>query len=88
VSKKQKLLDRLKRVPPPKDFSWDDLVVLLEQHGFKTCPPAGGGSHYTFHHETGFCFGASKTHPSGILKVYQVKNAIEALTRVGAIGER
>lgn len=46
-----------------------------------------GGSHYTFEHPSGFSFGISKTHPSGILKRYQVLSAIEALRTVGAIGD-
>jgi len=39
------------------------------------------------HRETGFRFSMSKTHPSGELKRYQVKNAIAALTKVRAISE-
>jgi hypothetical protein len=85
VSKQQKLLVRLTRVPPPTDFAWEDLVTLMSQCQFQAFAPAGGGSHYTFQHETGFTFSMSKTHPSGVLKAYQVKNAKEALTRVGAI---
>lgn len=46
-----------------------------------------GGSHYTFEHSSGFTFVASKTHPSGILKPYQIRVAKEALRTVGAIGE-
>jgi hypothetical protein len=87
VSKKQKLLQKLLKVPSPRDFSWDELIVLMEHHGFKACPPSGGGSHYTFQHVSGFCFGVSKTHPSGLLKTYQVKDAIDALERVGVTGK-
>jgi predicted RNA binding protein YcfA (HicA-like mRNA interferase family) len=87
MSKKQKLLQKLQKLPRPKDFTWDELTVLLEQNGFETYPPPGGGSHYTFQHESGFTFGVSKTHPSGILKAYQIKNAIDALESVGVIGK-
>lgn len=38
-----------------------------------------GGSHYTFEHKSGFRFGMSKTHPSGLLKKYQIDGAKEAL---------
>lgn len=86
MSKKKKLLDKLLKTPRPKDFPWDDLVTLMEQAGFEiTCD---GGSHHMFEHrEVGFRISISKTHPSGLLKPYQVKAAVEALTKVGAITE-
>lgn len=87
MSKKHKLLEKLLRRPAPKDFTWDDLVTLMRHHGFEVYPPAGGGSHYTFQHESGYCFMASKTHPSGLLKAYQVKDAKEALAKISSIGE-
>jgi hypothetical protein len=87
VSKKQKLLEKLLRTPAPKDFTWEELVALMRHHEFEALAPAGGGSHYTFQHSSGFCFMASKTHPSGILKAYQVKDVKEALAKVGVIGD-
>ena len=89
MSKKDKLLGRLTARPAPKDVSWDDFVTLMTQCGFES--RCGGGSHCTFEHTSEFRFSASKTHPSGILKVYQVKAAVEALKKVGVIddgGER
>jgi hypothetical protein len=81
VSKKEKLLASLRADPPPKDFRWADLVTLLRHHEFTaTC---NGGSHYTFDHPSGFSFGASKTHPGGLLKAYQVKAAKDALNAIG-----
>jgi predicted RNA binding protein YcfA (HicA-like mRNA interferase family) len=77
VSKREKLLQKLNRVPAPKDFSWDDIVVLLRYAGFKDS--CDGGSHYMFEHNSGFRFGMSKTHPSGLLKRYQINAAIAAL---------
>ncbi len=84
MSKKQKLLAKLFRLPAPADFTWDELVTLMSHHDFEAHPPSGGGSHYTFQHRDGFTFTMSRTHPSGILKSYQVKNAKEALRAVGA----
>ena len=47
-----------------------------------------GGSHYTFDHaKSGFSFHMSKTHPSGMLKHYQVDDAKDALRTIGALGE-
>ena len=85
MSKKVKRLERLCAVPPPKDFSWEELITVMRAADFsESCD---GGSHYTFQHVSGFCFSVSKTHPSGILKRYQVSDAKEALRTVGAIKE-
>jgi predicted RNA binding protein YcfA (HicA-like mRNA interferase family) len=80
MSKKDKLLLKLKKIPPPKDFSWDELITLMRQADFfESC---NGGSHYMFEHKNGFRFRMSKTHPSGILKKYQIDAANEALVSV------
>lgn len=85
MSKRDKRIRRLFAIPPPKDFSWEELVAVMNAAGFREC--CDSGSHYTFEHSSGFTFGMSKTHPSGILKRYQVDNAKEALHVVGAIGK-
>jgi predicted RNA binding protein YcfA (HicA-like mRNA interferase family) len=83
MSKKEKLLAKLCASPLPKDFPWHDIVTLLGYYGFEsTC---GGGSHYMFEHSNGFRFRMSKTHPSGILKTYQVRDAKNALRHIGVI---
>ena len=38
-----------------------------------------GGSHYTFEHATGLRISMSKTHPSGVLKRYQIDAAKSAI---------
>lgn len=85
MSKKEKRISKLCATPPPKDFAWSELVALMRAAGFKEY--CDGGSHYTFEHTSGFIFGMSKTHPSGVLKPYQVSSAKEALRAVGTIGE-
>ena len=56
----------------------------MRQFGFK--PTCGGGSHYMFEHvSSGFSFHISKTHPSGILKSYQVCDVKDVLKHIGAI---
>lgn len=77
MSQKDKLIARLKKSPAPKDFTWDDLITIMRRAGFiESCK---GGSHYMFEHTLGHRFGMSKTHPSGILKKYQIEEAIRAL---------
>lgn len=85
MSKKEKLLLKLCAVPVPRDFSWDELVTLMTRAGFSN--ECDGGSHYVFEHTSGFRFTASKTHPSGVLKIYQVRDAKHALRAVGELGE-
>jgi hypothetical protein len=85
VSKRAKLLQKLQAIPKPTDFTWEELITLMRWAKFRE--ECSGGSHYIFEHETGFRFSMSKSHPSGILKGYQVKAAIEALIKVEVIGE-
>lgn len=86
MSKREKRQDRLFGNPAPTDFTWDELVAVMRQNGFtESC---GGGSHYTFQHTSGYTFMMPKSHPDGILKRYQVKDAKEALRTISkASGE-
>jgi predicted RNA binding protein YcfA (HicA-like mRNA interferase family) len=63
-------------VPLPKTFSWEELITVMAQAGFSN--ECKGGSHYTFEHQTGLRVVISKTHPTGILKPYQIKAANSA----------
>lgn len=38
-----------------------------------------------FEHTSGFRFSMSKTHPSGILKSYQVRDAKNVLKHIGVV---
>jgi hypothetical protein len=86
VSKKDKLLSKLFSTPPPKGFAWDELITVMTRVDFSNV--CDGGSHYTFEHKSGFRLSISKTHPSGILKAYQVKAAKEAIERIGGAPEK
>lgn len=81
MSRKEKQLRKLFATPPPKDFTWSELLTVMHGAGFvESC---NGGSHYTFEHTSGYRTIMSKTHPSGVLKRYQVDAAKEALGTVG-----
>jgi predicted RNA binding protein YcfA (HicA-like mRNA interferase family) len=80
VSKQDKLRARLAKKPPPKDFSWDELITLMKANDFSVS--CGSGSHHRFQHTSGLTLSISKTHPSGLLKAYQVKSALEALDAI------
>jgi predicted RNA binding protein YcfA (HicA-like mRNA interferase family) len=86
VSKKDKLLSKLFATPPPKAFAWEELITAMARAGFSSV--CDGGSHYTFEHKSGLRISISKTHPSGILKPYQVKAAKEAIERTGGAPEK
>lgn len=47
MTKRDKLLERFKRIPPPSDFTWDELVTLMRRLGYEVLP--GKGSHSAFH---------------------------------------
>jgi len=82
MSKKDKRLQELFSSPPPKDFTWENLVALMKAAGFKN--ECTGGSHYMFEHiDSGLRVRISKTHPSGILKPYQIDAVKEALDKLG-----
>ena len=81
MSRKEKLLAKLYRFPAPRDFTWEELVTLMRQAAFTE--HCDGGSHYLFEHPGGFRFSMSRTHPSGVLKHYQINDAKAALDAVG-----
>jgi len=84
LSKKEKRRLRLFQTPIPNDYHWDELVAVMTDAGFKN--ECDGGSHYTFEHESGLRVMISRTHPTGILKHYQIKNARQALNAIGIEG--
>lgn len=81
MSKKEKRLQRLFGNPQPTDFTWEEFISVMTAANFTN--ECTGGSHYMFEHPSGYRFSASKTHPSGILLRYQIKNAKEVLQQVG-----
>lgn len=85
MSKKEKLLERLKS--KPKDFSYDELRVLLMGLGFvednrgKTSGSAVSFANININERIKL----HKPHPRNILKVYQVEYILEELKRIGVI---
>jgi len=85
MSKKDKLLKRLLRVP--KDFSYTELVSLLGYFGYEELKTGKtGGSRRAFAHRlTKHVFRLHKPHPKNILKRYQIDEIIEGLSKNGMI---
>lgn len=74
MSKKQKLINLFFKIPPPKDFRWDDLKTMMESLGFSH-DASGGGSHGHFvkNDDPDKVVDISRPHPNGILLAYQIK---------------
>jgi predicted RNA binding protein YcfA (HicA-like mRNA interferase family) len=82
MSRKDKLIQRL--LSRPKDFSWDDLLVLLSTFGFEEVSTGKtGGSRRRFANTDGVVITLHKPHPRNILKAYQVEQIIDVLTQEG-----
>ena len=84
MSKKEKLVKRLQS--NPKDFTFDELVVLLNYLGYESVKAGKtSGSRVTFMDKEGYVIRLHKPHPRNVLKSYQVSSVIEALRERGVI---
>jgi predicted RNA binding protein YcfA (HicA-like mRNA interferase family) len=81
VSKKEKLLDKLRSLP--SDFTWDEAVKVMKQHKFQLVKNTG--SRRTFRHENGVKVSIHEPHPQNTLLKYAMENLIEALVNAGEI---
>ena len=83
MSKKQKLIDRLKS--RPKDFEYDEAESLLRSLGFnKSDKGKTSGSRVKFN-AGDVLIDLHKPHPHKELKPYQVNKIIDALEKEGFI---
>ena len=82
--KKDKLLAKL--LNNPKDYRWEELVIVLKSFGYQEEPTGKtGGSRRRFTSKDKKALTFHKPHPKGILKSYQVKQVIETLKAEGLI---
>ena len=78
MNKKEKLLKRLLSVP--KDFTWSELVAVLEMFGYQERTGGkSGGSRRKFFNQPFEPIYLHKPHPKEILKEYQIKIVIDKL---------
>lgn len=73
MSKKEKLIERLKQ--KPKDFTFEEVVQLMGFFGYSIT----GGSRIAFSNGNKDYIRMHKPHPRSILKTYQVQNLIDDL---------
>jgi len=71
MSRRDKLIARFKT--RPKDFTWDELVRLLQALGYREIATGKtGGSRRRFVHATGPVVALHKPHPGNIVKMYVI----------------
>ena len=81
MSKKEKLIDRL--IKKPKDFTFDEMVLLLSYFGY-ALKQGGTGSGVKFIKEgSNEVINFHKPHPNGVLKKYVLDQVIEKLRKDG-----
>lgn len=79
MSRREKLIERLKS--KPRDFSWDELVRLLEALDYREAATGKtGGSRRRFVHETAPPIMLHKPHPGSIVKMYVVHEVLRVLS--------
>jgi len=82
LSKKEKALARL--LSKSTDFTWDEALVVMKQHGFTALN--GNGSRRKFVHEvTRVKVLIHEPHPEKIIKAYALQLLIDGLRNAGEI---
>lgn len=84
MSRRDKLIARLKG--RPKDFTWDELVRLLEGLGYAEVRGGKtGGSRRRFVHASAPIITLHKPHPGNVVKMYVVDELLRVLVEEGLI---
>jgi len=84
MSRRDKLVARLRG--KPKDFTWEELVRLLEGLGYNEAATGRtGGSRRRFVHATAPTIALHKPHPGNIVKAYVIEDVVRLLTEEGLI---
>jgi hypothetical protein len=84
MGRRDKLIDRLKS--RPKDFTWEELVRLLEGLGYAEAKSGKtGGSRRRFLHPTAPVIALHKPHRGNVVKRYVIDDVLGMLTEEGLI---
>ncbi|MDI9348730.1 MAG: type II toxin-antitoxin system HicA family toxin [Candidatus Symbiobacter sp.] len=84
MSQREKLEDRF--LSRPKDFTWDELVKLLEGVGYREDKTGKtGGSRRRFSHEFAVSLYLHKPHPGNRVKLYLIDYITEVLDKEGLL---
>jgi hypothetical protein len=82
MTKRQKALERL--LAKPQDFEWNELRSLMESLGYQLQTSGGSGRKFVNPETRGTLF-IHEPHPAKVLKLYQVKDAIDFLRQENKI---
>ena len=82
MSKLEKSMSRL--LSKPIDFSWQELVTLMNALGFELRTTGGSGRKF-IRPETGATLFIHEPHPASILKAYQIRAVIQFLHQEGKL---
>lgn len=86
MSKPDKILEKLLRVPVPSDLRWSELETLMHAFGYIT--KNGKGSRRKFIHvEKQYVVDCHEPHPQPVCKEYLVEKIKTHLMTVGMINE-
>ncbi len=86
MSQIQKLIVRL--LSYPKDFTWEELVKILDHFGYIELKKGKtGGSRRKFVDNEKRIISLHKPHPAKILKRYQLEDVIHTLRETGYLNE-
>ena len=82
MAKIQKVIERL--LSFPTDFTWEELTKILTYFGYTELKKGKtGGSRRKFASTDKHIISLHKPHPGNILKRYQLREVVEALTQKG-----
>ncbi len=78
MTKQQKLLAKLLRVPPPKDLTWSELETILKSLGFVFQSTTGGGSHgkFVYQKDPTLYFSTCRPHPRPTIGSGTIRNLV------------
>jgi len=84
MTRRDKLIARFKG--RPKDFTWEELVRLLEGLDYVEAKAGRtGGSRRRFVHPAAPVIALHKPHPGSIVKMYVIDDVLRVLTAEGLI---
>lgn len=84
MSKLDKIIEKLKRDPIPKNFTWNELSYLLTALGYQK--KEGDGSRVKFfHQETHHPIYLHKPHPNKEIKPRALRSIRDELKKIGVL---
>ncbi|TVP93627.1 MAG: type II toxin-antitoxin system HicA family toxin [Thioalkalivibrio sp.] len=84
MSRIDKLIARFRG--QPRDFTWDELVRLLEALNYSQATPGGtGGSRRRFVHQSAPTISLHKPHPGNVVKRYAMAAVLRVLKEEGLV---